>query len=34
MDRSYANAPQTIALFGLGLHRFPALVGTLSFMTL
>ncbi|GJE93893.1 hybrid sensor histidine kinase/response regulator [Phanerochaete sordida] len=30
----YANAPQTIALFGLGLHRFPALVGTLTFMAL
>ena len=31
---SYANGPQTIALFGLGLHRFPALLGTLTFMTL
>ncbi|KIP07108.1 hypothetical protein PHLGIDRAFT_30145 [Phlebiopsis gigantea 11061_1 CR5-6] len=30
----YANGPQTIALFGLGLHRFPALVGTLTFMSL
>ena len=27
---SYANGPQTIALFGLGLHRFPALVGTIT----
>ncbi|THG98478.1 hypothetical protein EW026_g3717 [Hermanssonia centrifuga] len=30
----YANGPQTIALFGLGLQRFPALIGTLTFMSL
>lgn len=30
----YANGPQTIALFGLGLQRFPALVGTTTFMAL
>ncbi len=33
-DYSYANGPQTIALFGLGLQRFPALIGTLTFMSL
>ncbi|KAF7795011.1 hypothetical protein EIP86_006155 [Pleurotus ostreatoroseus] len=30
----YANGPQTMALFGLGLARFPALVGTLTFMSI
>ena len=30
---SYANGPQTIALFGLGLKRFPALLGALTFMS-
>lgn len=34
ISHSYANGPPTIALFGLGLHRFPALVGSLTFAAL
>lgn len=32
--RSYTSALQTIALFGLKLHRFPAMLGALVFFIL
>ena len=31
---SYTSALQTIALFGLKLHRFPAMVGAVVFFVL
>ena len=31
---SYTNALQTIALFGLNLHRFPAMIGPMAFFIL
>ena len=31
---SYTSALQTIALFGLKLHRFPALIGMMAFFIL
>lgn len=32
-SHSYTTGLQTIALFGLKLHRFPAMLGMLTFLT-